>query len=172
MSQNQNIQIRQSAANDPEKYGTVSAKSLISVNGKRVKSLFQNDFTSLNNSQLASAFLNGRDDDNKNEAGNPDFIASSVTFNYQLAIQADQPGSRADDLPHINGSPNISFPSNAVSSGDNGAIEINLESGSDSTVVTQNKSGGFGNNAEEGTVRSRNNTITDFQKLAKKYEGN
>lgn len=160
------IPLKKDANNDAERQGHVGYNSgriygddeVYDKNGDRVKSIFDQSFTSLSSQEIASLMIEGRIQES-GQINNPDFVQDSVSYSYQK----DQVSRsiRSSDLHNIESgeerkAPNVALP-------DSPEYVAPFQS------ATSN--GGFGNNAEEGSLYTESlESDPDSIEILSKYQ--
>ena len=144
------IPLKKDVNNDAERQGHVGYNSAIIYgvsndvvqNGDRVKDIFDQSFTALSSQAIANLMLGGRVQES-GQINNPDFAQNSVSYSYQK----DQVSNsiRSADLHNTtNGeerkAPNVALPDSSEYV---------------APFLSSTSNGGFGNNAEEGSLHSK-----------------
>ena len=143
------IPLKKDVNNDAERQGHVGYNSgriygdeeVYDKNGDRVKSIFDQSFTSLSSQEIANLMLGGRVQQ-FGEINNPDFEIGEVNYLYQKDLVSSS--IRSSDLHNIESgeerkAPNVALPDSPE--------YFDL-------FQSETSNGGFGNNAEEGSLHS------------------
>jgi hypothetical protein len=145
------IPLKKDANNDAERQGHVGYSSgriygdsddVYVKNGDRVKAIFDQSFTALSSQAIANSMLDGRVQES-GQINNPDFAQNSVSYSYEK----DQVSNsiRSADLHNTTNGEEIKAPNVALP--DSPAYV--------KPFLSSTSNGGFGNNAEEGSLHSK-----------------
>lgn len=144
------IPLKKDVNNDAERQGHVGYNSAIIYgvsndvvqNGDRVKDIFDQSFTALSSQAIANLMLGGRVQES-GQINNPDFAQNSVSYSYQK----DQVSNsiRSADLHNTTNGEEIKAPNVALPDSSEYVAPF----------LSSTSNGGFGNNAEEGSLHSK-----------------
>lgn len=146
------IPLKKDVNNDAERQGHVGYSSgriygdsddVYVKNGDRVKAIFDQSFTALSSQAIANLMLGGRVQES-GQINNPDFAQNSVSYSYEK----DQVSNsiRSADLHNT-----------AANGEERKAPNVALPDSSEyvAPFLSSTSNGGFGNNAEEGSLHSK-----------------